>query len=307
MAGYDATGFLPRILEKLALRYGGNAVGVGLVLLSSLTLATMMASAKELSATYSVWQIVLVRSIGVGAILVPVIVRSRGDILKSTRTSLQLMRVLLGFTGAICMFYSIAHLPLAEASAITYSRVIFVIALAAVIFGDRVGIIGWGAAVIGLSGVTIMLDPAAESLNEAALVAVGGAIAFACVVIMIKKLTSTDATATIMCYSAIGFTTLSLIPAILTWQPISWHSAPVFVLVMIGSITSNWCFINSYRHGEASIIGTVEYSRLVAAAFVGFLIFDEIPSLDATIGICLIMAASFIAIRRDRIRNWLTR
>jgi drug/metabolite transporter (DMT)-like permease len=152
-----------------------------------------------------------------------------------------------------------------------------------------------------------MLDPAAESLNEAALVAVGGAIAFACVVIMIKKLTSTDATATIMCYSAIGFTTLSLIPAILTWQPISWHSAPVFVLVMIGSITSNWCFINSYRHGEASIIGTVEYSRLVAAAFVGFLIFDEIPSLDATIGICLIMAASFIAIRRDRIRNWLTR
>jgi drug/metabolite transporter (DMT)-like permease len=299
MAGYDATGFLPRILEKLALRYGGNAVGVGLVLLSSLTLATMMASAKELSATYSVWQIVLVRSIGVGAILVPVIVRSRGDILKSTRTSLQLMRVLLGFTGAICMFYSIAHLPLAEASAITYSRVIFVIALAAVIFGDRVGIIGWGAAVIGLSGVTIMLDPAAESLNEAALVAVGGA--------MIKKLTSTDATATIMCYSAIGFTTLSLIPAILTWQPISWHSAPVFVLVMIGSITSNWCFINSYRHGEASIIGTVEYSRLVAAAFVGFLIFDEIPSLDATIGICLIMAASFIAIRRDRIRNWLTR
>ena len=306
MAGYDATGFLPRILERFAGRYGGNVVGAALVVISSLTLAVMMASIKELSATYSVWQIVLVRSIGVAAMLAPVIVRSRGDILKSKRIGLQLLRVVTGFTGAICLFYSIAHLPLAEASAITYSRVIFVIALAAAIFGDKVGIIGWGAAAIGLAGVTIMLDPTADALNEAALVAVGGAFAFACVVIMIKKLTTTDATATIMCYSAIGFTVLSLIPAVLTWQPVTWQAAPVFVLLVAGSIISNWCFINSYRFGEASIIGTVEYSRPVAAALVGFVIFHEIPALDAVAGICLIIAASFIAVRSDQIRGRLS-
>ena len=59
MAAYDATGFLPRILERLSSRYGGNVVGALLIVVSSFTLAAMLASAKDLSASYSVWQIVL--------------------------------------------------------------------------------------------------------------------------------------------------------------------------------------------------------------------------------------------------------
>ena len=115
MAAYDATGFLPRILEKFADRYGGNVVGAGLIVLSSLTLAAMMAAAKDLSTTYSVWQIVLMRSIGVAVMLTPLIVRSGGSVLKSERFGLQIVRVLFGFVGIACLFYSIAHLPLAEA------------------------------------------------------------------------------------------------------------------------------------------------------------------------------------------------
>jgi drug/metabolite transporter (DMT)-like permease len=52
-------------------------------------------------------------------------------------------------------------------------------------------------------------------------------------------------------------------------------------------------------------MGTVEYSRLVVAALVGFLIFDEIPTFDALGGIALIVAASFVAVRRDQIRAWM--
>ena len=129
-----------------------------------------------------------------------------------------------------------------------------------------------------------------------------GAFANACVVMVVKKLTATDATVTIMCYPAIGLTLLCLGPSILTWQPITWQAAPMFVLIMVSGIISNWCFINSYRHGEASIMGTVEYSRLVAAALAGFLIFHEVPTLDAWLGIGLIIGASFIAVRRDQIR-----
>ena len=307
MAAYDATGFLPRILERLSRRYGGNAVGASLIVVSSFTLAAMLASAKDLSSSYSVWQIVLIRSLGVGVMLTPVILRSRGNILKSERYGLQMLRVCFGFVGITCMFYSVAYLPLAEASAINFSRTIFVVTLAAIIFSERVGVIGWGAAAIGLLGVIVMLDPTAEALNTAALVAAIGAFANACVVMVVKKLTTTDATVTIMCYPAIGLTLLCVIPSILTWQPITWSAAPVFAVLMVSSIFSNWCFINSYRHGEASIMGTVEYFRLVAAAIVGFAIFGEIPRLDALVGIALIIAASFIAVRRDQIRARIAR
>lgn len=302
MAEYDASGFLPRILEKYAQKYGGNVVGATLIVLSSVTMAAMMAAAKDLSDSYSVWQIVLMRSFGVAVMLTPLIIRSGGGVLKSEVVGFQLLRVVLGFVGIVCMFYSVAHLPLAEASAISFSRVVFVVGLAAIIFAERVGVIGWGAAAIGLAGVTVMLDPAAEALNRAALVGAAGAFANACVVMVVKKLTATDATVTIMCYPAIGLTLLCIVPSALTWQPITWEAAPMFALIMVSGIISNWCFINSYRHGEASIMGTVEYSRLVAAALFGFVMFHEVPTPDALLGIALIIAASFIAVRRDRIR-----
>ena len=221
----------------------------------------------------------------------PAIVRSGGDVLKSERFGLQIVRVIFGFVATTSLFYSVAHLPLAEASAISFSRVIFVVGLAAIIFADRVGFIGWGATAIGLAGVAVMLDPAAEALNQAALVGAVGAFPQACGVIAVKKLTATDATATIMCYPPIGLTLLCIIPSILDWQPITWEAAPMFILIMVSSIISNWCFINAYRHGEASIMGTVEYSRLVTAALVGFVFFHEVPTLDALVGIALIVAA----------------
>ncbi len=307
MATFGTTRFLPRILEMFAERYGGNTVGAALIVLSSLTVASMMGAVKELSTTYSIWQMLLVRYVGQFLFLTPLIIRSRGSILKSDRIDLQMLRVALAFIGIVCMFYAIAHLPLSEASALGFSQTIFVVALAAIMFTEKVGTIGWTATAIGIAGVTIILDPTAEVLNQAALVGVGGALANAGVVITVKKLTATDTTATIMCYPAIGLALLFVVPSSLTWQPITWGVAPLFAIVMISGAVTTWCFINSYRHGEASIMATVEYSRLVAAALVGFIIFDEIPSTGALIGIALIVLASFIAVRRDQIRARLTR
>jgi len=302
MATYGSSRFLPRILENLAQRYGGNVVGAALIVLSSLVLASMMGAVKELATTYSIWQILLARYVGQFVTLTPLIIGSRGSILKSDRIDLQVLRVALAFIGIVCMFYAIAYLPLAEASALGFSQTIFVVALAAILFTEKVGAIGWTATGIGIAGVTIILDPTAEVLNQAALVGVAGALANAGVAITVKKLTATDTTATIMCYPAIGLGLLFVVPGSVTWQPITWDAAPLFALIMVSGVVTTWCFINSYRHGEASIMATVEYSRLVAAALVGFIIFDEIPSAGALVGIALIVLATFIAVRRDQIR-----
>lgn len=307
MAAYNANGLLPRILERLVSRFGGNTVGAFLIVFSSLTTAAMMAAVKDLSATYSVWQILFIRSLGQIFILVPIMVRTRGSVLRSEQVGLQLLRVVFAFIGISCTFYSIANLQLAEASAITFSRVIFVVALASVFFAERAGAIGWGATLVGMAGVLVMLDPTADALNSAALVGAGGALGTACVIISIKKLTQTDETATIMCYPAIGLTLLSGVPSFFTWQPITYEAAPLFVLAAVSGIITHWCFVSAFRHGEASIMATVDYSRLVAAGVVGYLIFSEIPTLGATFGMALIVAASFIAVQRDRIRAWFAR
>ena len=299
-------GFLPKILELWSNQYGGNAVGAALMILACLTNAAMMASVKELSQTFPIWQVLLMRSLGQSTMLLPIIISSRGEVLKSERISLQILRVVLSFISLMAAFYTVAHLPLAEASAISFLRIIFVVALAGVIFADRVGVIGWAATVIGLAGILIMLDPAAEELNVAALVGAAGALVTAVVTILVKRLTQIDPTSTIMCYSSFGLLVLCSVPSAFTWQPLTWASAPIFALLIASAFITQWCFTNSYRHGEASVMATIEYSRLIAAAWLGFVIFSEIPTLRALIGMTLIIAASFIAVRREKIRSWLT-
>lgn len=298
-------GQIPRILERWSSRYGGNVVGAALMVMASFTNAMMMASVKELSLIYPIWQILLIRSLGQSAILLPLVVKTGGAVLVTRSLGLHLLRILLSFVSLMAAFYTVANMPLAEASAISFLRIIFVVALAGIIFAEKIGVIGWAATVIGLAGILIILDPTASELNAAALVGSAGALVTSIVTIMVKRLTQVDATSTIMCYSSFGLTIVCAVPSFFTWVPLSWSLVPLIVFLIGNAFVTQWCFTNSYRHGEASVMATVEYSRLVASALIGFAVFSEIPSLSSTIGILLIVAASLIAVRREQIRNWL--
>jgi drug/metabolite transporter (DMT)-like permease len=300
-------GFLPRILEEWTGRYGGNAVGAALMVMASLSNATMMASVKELAVSVPIWQILLIRSLGQSAMLLPLVISTGGTVLVSRRISFHFVRIVLSFISLMAAFYTVANLPLAEASAISFLRIIFVVALAGIVFAEKVGVIGWAATVIGLAGILIILDPTASHINAAALVGAAGALVTALVTIMVKRLTQIDATSTIMCYSSFGLAVLCAIPSIFTWQPISGALVPLFALLIGSAFVTQWCFTNAYRHGEASIMATVEYSRLIAFALIGFVIFSEVPTFSAMIGIILIVVGSFIAIRREQIRSWFNR
>jgi drug/metabolite transporter (DMT)-like permease len=295
--------YLPRLLDGLAKRHGGTLIGAILMVVACITHASMMAAVKGLADTFPVWQILLIRSGGQLLMLVPLIVGTRGQVLSSNRIGVQLTRSVLSFIALISAFYAIAHLPLASASAISFLRIIFIIALAGVLFSDRIGIVGWSAAVLGLGGIVIMLDPSAEGLNEAALIAAFGAMLTASVTLTVKSLTQTDTTATMMCYSALGLTMLCAIPSAFTWVPMGREHLPLIAILIASASVTQWCFTNAYRHGETSTIATVEYFRLVAAAIIGFLFFAEVPSFGALCGIALIIVASFIAVKRERIRS----
>ena len=299
-----ASGFLPKILERWSGLYGGNVVGAALMVLASFTNAAMMASVKELSLTIPIWQILLIRSVGQSTMLLPLVIKTGGAVLVTRSIGLHMLRIVISFISLMAAFYTVANLPLAEASAISFLRIIFVVALAGIVFADKIGVIGWAATVIGLAGILIILDPTASEINAAALVGAAGALVTAVVTITVKRLTQIDATSTIMCYSSFGLTVLCAVPNFFTWVPMSWANVPLFAFLIGNAFVTQWCFTNAYRHGEASVMATVEYSRLIASAFIGFVIFSEIPGLGATIGIVLIVMASIIAVRREQIRSW---
>ena len=289
-------------LGHWATTQNGNTIGAILLVLSSLTVAALMGVVRELSDTYSVWQIMLARALGQLVFFAPFLARNGGALLKTSQPKLHVWRILLSFFAIAAWFYSIGHLPLAQASAYGFTKGLFVVALAGLFLSEKPGIIGWAATFIGFTGILVMLDPSQAQLQFAALVAISGAFIASVTTLVIKRLTRTESTATLMAWSAVGLTALCAVPAFLTWQPISLAAAPLFLVAVLSGTFTQWCFISAYRYGDASVMAIVEYLRLPAAALVGFAVFAEIPTVSSLIGISLIIAASLISLRRERIR-----
>lgn len=281
----------------------GNTVGAMFIVLSSITVAGLMGAVRELSHVYPVWQILLARTAGQFLVLLPFMFQGHWKMLRTEKLGWHAVRVLTGFVGISGWFYSIAHLRLADAMGLSFSKAIFVVALAAYFFNERPGVVGWSATLVGFLGVLIMVGPSgAEGTMMAAGAGLVGAAAAALTTLTIKHLARTESTATMMAYPAIGLTLLTAIPSALTWVPITAEAAPLFILSVLSGIVTQWCFINAYRYGEASVIATVEYIRLVTAALAGYLLFGEVPTPMAFLGILLIVSASFVSVKRERIR-----
>ena len=297
------TGALSARLSAWADKQNANTVGAVLIVLSSVTVAALMGAVRELGQTYPIWQIMLARAGGQLLLLLPFMARGRWQMLRTEKLGWHISRVVTAYMGLLGWFYSIAHLRLADAMGLSFSKALFVVGLAALLFHERPGVIGWGATLVGFAGVLIMVGPSGDSGTAlAGIVGIAAAAAGAITTMNIKYLTRTETTATMMAYPAIGLTVLAGIPSVVTWVPITLEATPLFVLSILSGIVTQWCFITAYRYGEMSVLATVEYVRLVTAALAGYLLFGEVPTPWAFFGIVLIVTASFVSIRRERIR-----
>lgn len=294
-------------LSDWAQAQNGNTVGAILIVLSSLTVAAMMVAVRELGQVYPVWQIMLARTGGQLLLLLPFMHKNQWKMLRTEKLGWHVLRVVTAFFGILGWFYTIAHLRFADAVGLSFSKAFFLVGLAAIFLRERPGVIGWGATIVGFAGVLIMAKPSGGFAGDnAALLAgiagIAGAASGAVTTLVIKFLTRTESTTTMMAYPALGLTLMSGIVSIFTWVPITWEATPLFLLALASGIITQWCFITAYRYGEASVLATVEYIRLVAAALAGYLLFGEIPTPLAFMGILLVVTASFVSVKRERIR-----
>ena len=83
-------------------------------------------------------------------------------------------------------------------------------------------------------------------------------------------------------------------PAALQWVPLSLESAISFVLLGPIAVTAQYCIVQGYRLASLSIVGPVDYTWLIFAGLIGFLFFDEQPTLGVVIGSVIITAGGIL-------------
>lgn len=236
-------------------------------------------------------------------VLLPIAWRAGGmQMLQTQVRHMHLARAAAGVTAMMCGFYAFTHLPLATATTITFSKPLFLIVLAMVFLGEVMRWRRWLATLMGFAGVIIMMRPWGGGLEPAMLVAVAQALAVAIAVLLVKKMPASEKTLTMLLYFALISTAVSIIPATLVWR---WPTGMEWLLgigVGVLGVTAQNCVVRAYRSGEATAVAPFDYSRLLFATGLGFLVFGELPDLWTWVGAGVIIASTgYIAQREVRL------
>ena len=254
---------------------------------------------KLLGQRLNITQILLLRQLGLIIILAPSIYRGFPGSLKSSRPGLQLARIAFALVAMLCGFTAVIHLPLADATAIFFAKGFFVTIFAVIILGETVGIYRWSAVAIGFIGVIVMLRPGTDNFTVYGLLSLTGAAGAGMVMIIIRLLARTDQPNTIMVYQALGVGIAILVPGIYFWQ---WPTSTEWMLILalaVVSFIAQKGNVHAYKWGEASVLASLDYVRLLYATLFGLLVFDTFPDAATWIGAGIIVAASIFTIYRE--------
>src|SRR3954451_8906331 len=170
--------------------------GVLLMIGGDFMFALNDAMGKWLVASFSVGQVLLVRSIGAFFVLGPMILANgAGQLVRIERPELQLLRVIAATLDTALFYASVVYLPLADVMSFYMAGPIYVAALSHLLLGEKVGWRRWLAILVGFCGVLIMLNPSAMALSLPSLFALVGSISFGFTIVLGRRLRGTSDTA----------------------------------------------------------------------------------------------------------------
>src|SRR5437879_9635051 len=164
--------------------------GIGLMLLSIFMFSFGDALGKFMVATYSVGQLMWLRACAALLVLLPIIWKQRAEFGRIERPWLQLLRVLLSTLEVAAFFLATVYLPLADVITYYLASPIFVTALSGIVLGEHVRWRRWTAILIGFCGVLIALRPSTQTVSWPAMIALGGSLSFALLVLITRAVLS---------------------------------------------------------------------------------------------------------------------
>jgi drug/metabolite transporter (DMT)-like permease len=278
-------------------------LGIALKLASIVLFAGMSVCVKLLGQDIPSGQTIFVRGLLSVAILALIARQTgQGHLLKTNNWRSHALRSVSGTFSMFCLFTALTMIPLADVTAITFTAPMFLTVLAMLFLGERIHRFRWTALGIGFVGVLIMVGPHlsfAEGTSLGALVALGAAMFSAIAMTFLRSMSGGEHAITITFYFSLTFAFCAALTAIQGW-PIP-TSAQWWLIVLAGlfGVFGQLLMTYSYRYAEASTIAPLDYSSLIMAVLLGYVFFDEIPTVSVWVGAPLVVGAGLVILWRE--------
>ena len=300
MTGFPRTTAMP-LFKNLSAYDDRSArlAGIALMVLAIFMFSFGDAMGKFLVGTYSVGQLLFLRACAALLMLAPLVWKQRHQFLHLERPRLQLFRVVLSTLEVAAFFLATVYLPLADVITYYLAGPIFVTAMSAIFLREKVGWRRWTAILIGFCGVLIALRPSAQTVSLPALIALGGSLSFATLMLITRSLRKTPDV--VMASSQfVGTFLLGAVLSAFHWVPPTSGSLVIFAAAGLISVTALFCVNRSLKLAPASVVVPYQYSMIVWAVIFGFVVFGDVPSVATIVGAAIIIGAGFYIYLRER-------
>ncbi len=274
-------------------------LGIVLYLAGVFLFALNDALGKWLVADYGVGQLMLVRSLGSAFVLAPMALALKPALTGVESPWLQLLRVVAMAADTFAFYWATRSMPLADVMTFYMAAPLIVTALSAPLLGEKVERFRWIAVGIGFAGVLIALKPTPQLFSPAAPLALFGATMFALGQTLTRKLRRSHwLQLTIWQFAGGGLIGAATVP-------FAWTTPSAFDLGLMAAvgIVSMLCFILITRAlalARAAVLAPLQYSAILWAALMGFLVWRDVPTLPIVVGNAVIVAGGLYLLARSR-------
>jgi len=259
----------------------------------------MHAMVRHLGGQLHPFEIAFFRNLFGLAVMLPLIFTVGLAGLRSRQPKLQVLRGTTGLLAMLGWFYGLTIVPIATATALSFSAAIFASLGAVLLLGEKMHLRRWSAVVIGIIGVLIVLRPGAAAFDPSTLFIVASALLWGFNVVIVKQLSKTDSTISIVAWMSASLTLLSFAPALLVW---TWpNTTQLMWLALIGltGTCGHLTMVKALKLADATAVMSVDFSRLIWTTVMGSLIFADRVDLLAWIGGSIIFVSGLYILYRE--------
>lgn len=283
-----------------------TALALAAAALAAACFIGMDSTAKLLGERYGTTQVTFLRFASGALFAVPLWLWRRTPMPARPQWRWHLLRSGLLLVALLTWFYALQQLPLVQAVGVGYTAPLFIALLAMWVLHERPSRWIWAALAMGALGVGVALWPELSATHlpgsDARLwgMAAAGvsAVTYAGVVVVARHQAQHDALWTILLVQNLLPVAVLAVPMAWLWQPMPASDIPILLLMGALATGGLLCITWAFSHIEASRAAPVEYTGLVWAALLGFLVFGEVPTAWSLGSAALIMLGCLLLVRR---------
>lgn len=275
-------------------------IGIGWFILSLLSSATNDIIAKYLGIRLHSFEVAFFRFLFSAVILIPFIIYYGTQTLRTNRPFIHILRGILLFFGMTSWTYGLSIAPVTTATVIGFATPLFTLSLAVFFLKEEIIWQRWAVTCLGFIGIIITLKPHAADFNPHILFFVLAAISFAMLDIINKKFVIKESMISMLFYSALVTSIISVPPSLLYWQTPT--IAEFILLFSLGAGGSLILFflLKAFSLVDATATAPYRYIELMLSAVAGYMIFNEIPEKNVLYGALIIIPTTLFMIYSEK-------